>query len=227
MKIRMLILSAVLVFMAISPALAFNENFGATLLGGHAWSTESDVLEGRDGYTGPVSSSFESAWTLGAEGFWRPSPTVSIGLGLQHWDMTAEAARTGGGSESDFISVSSTPVYAFIRYMKPLEKGLTWHAEAGLGFAFNDGSGESGLNTMAAATGQAIDVEADNGPCFFLGLGADYFFNPRVNLGISLRHWWLAEDYDLTGSTLGTFQKGEFDARNLQLLFSLTFWFGK
>jgi|GEM_PF-1397890 hypothetical protein len=226
MRIQIQVLCCVLVLVMSAPIMAAEGKFGGTLLGGWAFPTASDPLDGRDGYPGPSSSSFDSTWTLGSEAFFRPTQAFSLGLGVQYWKMVASAARSGG-SVDEFISMETIPVYALVRYLRPVEKGLSWHAEAGLGYAFNNGGRESGLDAMSAGMGQSTDPDIDNGICGFLGVGVDYFFNPRLNLGLSLRHWWLEADYDLTASNSGTIEKGVINANNLQVFFGLTYWFGK
>jgi hypothetical protein len=187
MKIKILVISFAVLLGMFVPALAAEGRFGASLTGGWAWSTESDALDGRDGDSGPASSSFDSTWTLGGEAFWWHSKGFSFGLGIHYWEMVAQAARSGG-SENDFLSVETIPVYALVRYTQPVEKGVSWHAEAGAGYAFIDGGKEQGLSAMEAGIGQNINLDTDNSFCMFLGVGADYFFNSRTSLGLNLRH---------------------------------------
>lgn len=226
MKTKVLILCCAVLLAMSAPAFAAGGGFGVSLLGGWAWPTASDALSGRDGDSGPASSSLESTWTLGAEAAWQHASGFSFGVGVQYWKMVADAARSGN-SETEFISMKTTPVYAVVRYTHPVEAGFSGHAEAGLGYAFTSGGKESGIHAMESGIGQTVDIDTDNGICAFLGAGVDYFFRPELSLGVGLRYWWMEVDYDLTTAGLGNIDKGVFNADNLQAIVSLTYWFGK
>lgn len=228
MKTRIFVISFLLVILSVSGgsglAAAQESRFGVSVLGGGAWATDSDPLEGRDGYTGPASSSFDGTWTLGAEALWQYRPGICFGLGVQHWKMTAQAARTGG-SERDFLSVKATPVYALVRFLAPLAGGISWHAEAGAGVSFNSSDKEASLYAMETGLGEPVDLDMDNAFSFFLGVGADYFFTPSTSLGLSLRHWWTEADYDLSSASLGAIERGSISGDNFQALITVTWWF--
>ncbi|MCB2188405.1 MAG: outer membrane beta-barrel protein [Deltaproteobacteria bacterium] len=198
---------------------------GVSLLGGYAWSTSSDAMEGRDGYSGPYSSSFDDTWTGGAEATYRLPMGLSFGLGVQYLKLTADAARRGR-SETDYANVQLAPLYAVARYTYPVNSGITGHVEGGLGYAFASAGKESGLDSMQAGLGENVDIDADNTFCGFVGAGADWFFTPQWSLGLGLRYWWLEPDYEIKAGNYGTIDKGTFQADNLQALVSVTFWFG-
>lgn len=227
--LRCAILAGLCLLLCSAPALAAGGgagggSMGLTLLGGYAWPTASDAMSGRDGYSGPASSSFKDAGAFGAEAVYRLPVGLAFGVGLQYFKLTADAARRGN-SETDFANLKSLPVYALARYTLPIQGRLSGHLEAGLGYAFNDAGKESGIEAMEAGLGQSVSIEAKNGVCGFVGAGADWSLSPSWSLGLGLRYWWLQSDYEMKTAGLGTFEKGTFQADNLQALLSLTYWF--
>lgn len=198
---------------------------GVSLLGGWAFSTASDAMSGRDGDTGPADSSFKNNWTLGAEAVYQFSSGFGLGLGVQYLSLTAEASRSGGGGKSDFATLNMTPIYALARYQYPVQTGFTGHVEAGFGINLTSADNEEALNGMQSALGQNVDISTKNSWAGFIGVGPDYYFNPNLSLGLSLRYWWTKVDYDISASQLGTFSKGTFDGQNLQTLLILSYWF--
>lgn len=225
MKFRLIASAAALALCLITvPALGASCNFGISVLGGYAWPTKSDAMVGRDGYSGPASSSFDDTWTLGAEALYRLPVGLAFGLGMQYLKLTADAARSGH-SETEFANLKLIPVYALGRYTHPIHSRLSGHLEVGLGYAFSDAGKEAGLHSMEAGIGQSITIDADNSFCAFVGLGADWSLTPAWSLALDLRYWWVESDFDLKASSLGTFDKGTFQADNFQALLSLTYWF--
>lgn len=223
-QLRIISLVACLICLASAPAWAGGK-VGLSLLGGWAFSTANDAMSGRDGDGGPEDSSFKDNWTLGAEAVYKFESGLSLGIGVQHLNLTAEAARGGGGSKSDFAKLNMTPIYALARYQYPVQTGFTGHFEAGLGVNLTSADKESALNTMESGINQSIDISTKDSLAGFIGAGADYYFNPNLSLGLSLRYWWTKVDYEIKASRLGTFSKGTFDGQNLQTLLSLTYWF--
>jgi outer membrane protein W len=224
-QFRIITIVACLMCFASSPAWAGGQ-VGLSLLGGWAFSTASDAMSGRDGDGGPEDSSFKDNRTLGVEAVYKFESGLILGIGVQHLNLTAEAARGGGGgSKSDFAKLNMTPVYALARYQYPVQTGFTGHFEAGLGVNLSSADKESALSTMEAGIGQSIDISTKDSLAGFIGAGADYYFNPNLSLGLSLRYWWTKVDYEIKASRLGTFSKGTFDGQNLQTLLSLTYWF--
>ncbi|MFH2125887.1 MAG: outer membrane beta-barrel protein [Pseudomonadota bacterium] len=220
---RMIALLVCLMCFASAPAWA-DGKVGLTLLGGWASPMAGEAMSGRDGDSGPADSSFKSNWTLGAEAAYKFASGFSLGIGVQHLSLTAEAARSGG-SKADFAKLNMTPLYALARYQFPVETGFTGHFEAGLGINLTSADKESALDGMASALGQSVDISTSDDLAGFVGAGADYYFNPKLSMGLSLRYWWTRVEYDITASRLGNLSKGTFDGQNLQTLLSLTYWF--
>jgi opacity protein-like surface antigen len=222
-RLRVIALMICLICFVSAPAWASGK-VGLSILGGWAFSTAGDAMSGRDGDSGPADSSFKDNWTVGAEATYKFASGISLGVGVQHLSMTAEAARSGG-SKNDFAKLNMTPVYALARYQYPVQNGFTGHVEAGLGLNLTSADKESALNNMESVLGQSVDISTSDSLAGFVGAGADYFFNPNLSLGLSLRYWWTKVDYDISASQLGNFSKGTFDGQNLQTLLNLTYWF--
>ncbi len=222
-RLRMVALMACLICFASTPAWAGGK-VGLSLLGGWAFPTASDAMSGRDGDSGPADSSFKDNWTLGAEAAYKLASGFSLGIGVQHLNLTAEAARSGA-SKADFAKLNMTPIYALARYQYPVQTGFTGHFEAGLGLNLTSADKESALNSMESGLGQSIDISTSDSLAGFVGAGADYYINPNLSLGLSLRYWWTKVDYDISASQLGNFSKGTFDGQNLQTLLNLIYWF--
>lgn len=226
MKLKLTGLATALIICLMSaPVWAAGGDFGLTLLGGYIHPTNSDALAGRDGDSGPASSSYKDTWALGAEAVYRLPQGLALGLGVQYLKLTADAARRGN-SETEFANLQLTPVYALARYTYPVKSGLTGHLEAGLGYAFAKAGKEAGIEAMEAGIGESVSIDAKDNVCGFVGAGADWYFTPAWSLGLGLRYWWMESDYDMKTDRLGTIEKGAFQADNLQCLVSLTYWFG-
>ncbi len=56
--------------------------------------------------------------------------------------------------------------------------------------------------------------------------GADWALAKDWSLGLGLRYLWMESDYEMKTSRLGVFDKGVFQADNLQVLLGITYWFG-
>ncbi len=207
------------------PALAQSGQMGLSAFGGWAIPLSSNPMEGRDGYDGPDASSFKSTWTVGIEAYYGLPNGLTFGLGLQYLDLTAKATGPDGGGEVDFAKLSMTPIYLLVKYQQPVRSGLTWHVEAGLGYNLASVSKSYGITDMETALGESISVDAKNKIMFLAGAGLDYFFQPNVSVGASLRYWYSKVDVDMTGATSGVLSRNTYNAQNIQVLVGVTFWF--
>lgn len=225
MKKAGLVVLAMLVAAVMAPPALAQGQMGIAAFGGWAFPLAGDPIEGRDGYDGPDSSSFKSTWTVGVEAYYGLPNGLIFGLGLQYLDLTAKASGPAGGGEVDFAKLTMTPIYLLVKYQQPVRAGLTWHVEGGLGYNLASISKSDGIHAMETALGESVSVDAKNKIMFLAGAGLDYFFQPNLSVGASVRYWYAEVDVDMSSATSGTLSKNTYSAQNVQVLVGLTFWF--
>lgn len=224
---RLLLVNLILVLVVFSvmPALAESGKISASIYGGWAFPLAGDAIKGRDGDSGPDSSSFDNTWTLGAEAAYRFPSGLSLGVGLGYLSLDANASRTSGGSEKDWSTLKLTPLYLLVKYDHPLAQKLSWYGEAGLAYAFASADEGEGMKAMAQAMGGSANASASDAPMLMLGTGLNYFFASPWSLNLGVRYWWGEFDTDLEVSGAGVVSKNKFDAQNFQILAGISYWF--
>ncbi|MCB2228542.1 MAG: porin family protein [Desulfarculaceae bacterium] len=214
----------VIVLLTATPALAQGKA-ALSLFGGWATGTESNPIDGRDGDSGPNSSSMDSTWTVGGEAYYSFASGVEVGVGAQYLSFLTKAARSGR-SEEDWSTINAVPVYLVGRYRLKLGQQFTWFGEGGVGYTFTSSDKEKGINDMQTGLGESVNLSTSDNAAYFLGTGVGYSLSDNWMLSLGARYWWLTVDSDLATGSLGTFSKTEYKLNNFQLLLGITWFFG-
>lgn len=221
--LKKLSLLVMVIVLFASPALAQGKA-AVSLFGGWATGTESNPIDGRDGFSAPSSSSTDSSWTLGGEAFYAFSSGFEVGVGAQYMSFLTKASRSGG-PEADWATINALPVYLVGRYRLKLGKQFNWFGEGGLGYAFTSSDKETGINNMQRGLGESVNLSTSDTATFFLGAGVGYQLSQNWTLSLGARYWWLSVDSDMSTSSLGTISKDTFEMNNLQVLLGISYWF--
>lgn len=217
-------LAVALCLAAVLPAAAQGPQLNVTLFGGYALPLASDAIIGRDGDSGPSSSSFSGGLAVGLETVYRFPVGVSVGLGVGYVGLDCDAARSGSG-ESEWASLRMIPLYVLGKYDHAIGKGFDWFGEAGLGYSFNNTLDGDGVKAVGTGMGSSSTLETSNSFMFLVGTGVKYNFAKGLAAQFGVRYWWTQADSDLVVAGMGTVSKNTFVAHNVQALLGMTYTF--